>query len=727
MARRRGRYEDDSEEERGEDGEDIQSAEERLRYRPRRRRRCSSSGSERGISIKLSLPDPAPKPTPRRAPLSPPFPQSPLPNSLSLHLPTIPNHHPRRHPIASDETAEQSQPTRLERHSPLVPPQPIKLRSPSVECITEPPAPRSVQKTAPSSAQAIASASTPTPDTGAAVMLSDSEMADETEHLRAQLGCPPGAPVGLRALADPPPGEKPNYPLPTLIKLAIYDSPRGRLTLQEIYQALEDRFEWFRQRTDELSWKVSPPGRQGGPAELTTRLQNSIRHNLSLRKCFLKVQRPITEPGKGSYWMIDLTQGEGNKRVRKRNKKPTKSQLAAQTYRLPGQGCDSSRLPPYPQPQPPHVPQPISKEDTQPMDCDDDYQPQAPPMQTNFTTKPPEQPQSQPQHARALLPPRGAATTPLSPSVSSLRPRELLDLDANIDPALRVPDATHASRSSKVPHPSHLPPGSPVQTKAQQMLLPRPPHHSPYHRPFLHQQQSQAQGAGQQLSQTAAPPSHISHSRTSISGLPHDQMNPQRNAAAMLAHQQQSSPQQQAAQPPAPVHTPPAAAQAQTRTPRLPPMRTLSQSPDPTSTEPSHTSPPPPSSPPSISGPPTSPPRSTVGFARFAHAPTRFVPTLAFGDSTSTPIRPLVSHATHTPSSSSSSSSSSVATAPAAAAEGEGGNKRRFVPPPPRAGIEYVQREGGGLVTARRPSGRYGEYTIDWLGRFVKVNADGAS
>jgi len=87
-------------------------------------------------------------------------------------------------------------------------------------------------------------------------MLSDSELADETVHLRALLGCPPGAPVGLNALADPPPGEKPNYPLPTLIKLAIYGSPRRRLTLQEIYQALEDRFEWFRLRTDELSWKV---------------------------------------------------------------------------------------------------------------------------------------------------------------------------------------------------------------------------------------------------------------------------------------------------------------------------------------------------------------------------------------------------------------------------------------------------------------------------------------
>jgi hypothetical protein len=265
MARRRRRSEDDdSEEEQGEDGDDIQSAEERMRYRPRMRRRYSSSGSERGISLKLSLPDPALKFAPRCSPLSPPFPQSPLPNSLSLslHLPPIPNHN--RHPTASDETARQeSQPTHLERRSPLVPTKRIKMRSPSAESITEwPEPPRSVEKTSvsPGCAHATADVSVPTPKTTNAVMLSDSEMADETEHLRAQLGCPPGAPVGLRALADPPPGEKPNYPLPTLIKLAIYDSPRGRLTLQEIYQALEDRFEWFRQRTDELSWKVRLTG-----------------------------------------------------------------------------------------------------------------------------------------------------------------------------------------------------------------------------------------------------------------------------------------------------------------------------------------------------------------------------------------------------------------------------------------------------------------------------------
>lgn len=46
--------------------------------------------------------------------------------------------------------------------------------------------------------------------------------------------------------------------------------------------------------------------------------QGSVRHNLSLNQVFRNVHRPITERGKGNYWEIDPTKGEGYKRDRKR-------------------------------------------------------------------------------------------------------------------------------------------------------------------------------------------------------------------------------------------------------------------------------------------------------------------------------------------------------------------------------------------------------------------------
>ncbi|KAF7344996.1 Fork-head domain-containing protein [Mycena venus] len=121
-------------------------------------------------------------------------------------------------------------------------------------------------------------------------------------YLRRQLCLPPAIPVDLWAIADPPDGQKPFASLPTLIKLAIHGSAHRRLTLQGICDALISRFTWFHAHRQDDAWK------------------NSVRHNLSLNKVFRKIPRDVTQMGKGCFWELDLSRGEGHKRPRKRRK-----------------------------------------------------------------------------------------------------------------------------------------------------------------------------------------------------------------------------------------------------------------------------------------------------------------------------------------------------------------------------------------------------------------------
>ncbi|KAG8746795.1 hypothetical protein FRC10_003778 [Ceratobasidium sp. 414] len=129
---------------------------------------------------------------------------------------------------------------------------------------------------------------------------------------------PADLPNDLSALADAHPGQKPPYPYSTIIRYAIQGSPRQRLTLSELYETMEARFPWFKSAGS--GWK------------------NSVRHNLSLNRCFEKVPRPITEPGKGSYWTVNLNGPEGTRRVRKRRSKKAKAEAETSGHDNNSQG-----------------------------------------------------------------------------------------------------------------------------------------------------------------------------------------------------------------------------------------------------------------------------------------------------------------------------------------------------------------------------------------------------
>lgn len=78
---------------------------------------------------------------------------------------------------------------------------------------------------------------------------------------------------------------KPNYSYASLIAQAILSSAEKKMTLNNIYNWIVNHYPYYRNQSN--GW------------------QNSIRHNLSLNKCFKKIPRTSNEPGKGAFWSID--------------------------------------------------------------------------------------------------------------------------------------------------------------------------------------------------------------------------------------------------------------------------------------------------------------------------------------------------------------------------------------------------------------------------------------
>ena len=101
---------------------------------------------------------------------------------------------------------------------------------------------------------------------------------------------------------------KPPFSYAQLIVQAISQAPEKQLTLSGIYSYITKNYPYY--RTADKGWQVRLLKKSKFILVKFAYfndlfLQNSIRHNLSLNRYFVKVPRSQEEPGKGSFWRID--------------------------------------------------------------------------------------------------------------------------------------------------------------------------------------------------------------------------------------------------------------------------------------------------------------------------------------------------------------------------------------------------------------------------------------
>uniref|UniRef100_A0A5K3G0U8 Fork-head domain-containing protein n=1 Tax=Mesocestoides corti TaxID=53468 RepID=A0A5K3G0U8_MESCO len=140
--------------------------------------------------------------------------------------------------------------------------------------------------------------------------------------------------------------------------------------------------------------------------------QNSIRHNLSLNDCFVKLGRDKSHPGKGNYWTVTTGADDmfehGNYRRRKRRSRVTVKTTQEQQ--------DAKKRSQLPQPPPTHqLVLPLADQalahQTTPTPYPLGFQATSPPQSTPMSQMPPPLPaQSHPQPPPPTTTPQAQAT-----------------------------------------------------------------------------------------------------------------------------------------------------------------------------------------------------------------------------------------------------------------------------------------------------------------------------
>ena len=125
---------------------------------------------------------------------------------------------------------------------------------------------------------------------------------------------------------------KPPYSYVALISMAIQNCPDKRLTLNGIYDYITQKFPYYRNRENQ-GWR------------------NSIRHNLSLHECFMKLPAKGGKNGKSHYWVLDPNHEvmfeEGN--YRRRRRRPVKKvAFSPANYPYPACAYPARGYPYYP-------------------------------------------------------------------------------------------------------------------------------------------------------------------------------------------------------------------------------------------------------------------------------------------------------------------------------------------------------------------------------------------